>query len=49
MQEGKQSWIDSLMVYKDVRMVMILLLGAISGFPWALIGSSLSLWLKEEG
>jgi len=49
MQEGKQSWIDSLMVYKDIRMVRILLLGAISGFPWVLIGSSLSLWLKEEG
>ena len=49
MQEGKQSWIDSLLVYKDVRMVRILLLGAISGFPWVLIGSSLSLWLKEEG
>jgi len=30
-------------------MVRILLLGAISGFPWVLIGSSLSLWLKEEG
>jgi PAT family beta-lactamase induction signal transducer AmpG len=25
------------------------LLGAISGFPWVLIGSSLSLWLKEDG
>ena len=49
MQEGKQSWIDSLMVYKDIRMVRIVLLGAISGFPWVLIGSSLSLWLKEEG
>jgi len=30
-------------------MLRILLLGAISGFPWVLIGSSLSLWLKEEG
>ena len=49
MQEGKQSWIDSLMLYKDIRMVRILLLGAISGFPWVLIGSSLTLWLKEEG
>ena len=47
--EKKQSWIDSLMVYKDIRMVRILLLGAISGFPWVLIGSSLSLWLKEDG
>ena len=30
-------------------MLKILLLGAISGFPWVIIGSSLSLWLKEEG
>ena len=49
MQEGKQSWIDSLMIYKDIRMVRILLIGAISGFPWVLIATSLSLWLKEEG
>jgi len=49
MTETKDSWIDSLRVYKDIRMVRILLLGAISGFPWVLIGSSLSLWLKEEG
>ena len=49
MEEKKQNWVDSLLVYKDVRMVRILLLGAISGFPWVLIASSLSLWLKEEG
>jgi PAT family beta-lactamase induction signal transducer AmpG len=49
MIEKKQSWLDSFKVYKDIRMVRILLLGAISGFPWVLIGSSLSLWLKEEG
>ena len=49
MMETKDSWIDSLRVYKDIRMVRILLLGAISGFPWVLIASSLSLWLKEEG
>jgi PAT family beta-lactamase induction signal transducer AmpG len=30
-------------------MARILLLGMISGFPWVLIGSSLSLWLKEDG
>ena len=30
-------------------MLRILVLGAISGFPWVLIGSSLSLWLKEDG
>ena len=49
MSETKQSWRESLLVYKDIRMLRILLLGAISGFPWVLIASSLSLWLKEEG
>jgi|TARA_B100001093_G_C26813663_1_gene1008701 PAT family beta-lactamase induction signal transducer AmpG len=48
-KEKKQSWLDSLTVYKDIRMLRILLLGSISGFPWVLIASSLSLWLKEEG
>ena len=45
----QQSWLGSLIIYKDIRMIRILLLGAISGFPWVLIASSLSLWLKEEG
>ena len=45
----KQSFKDSLKIYLDRRMIRILLLGVISGFPWVLIGSSLSLWLKEEG
>ncbi len=45
----KQSFKESLKVYGDRRMLRILLLGAISGFPWVIIGSSLSLWLKEEG
>ena len=45
----KHSWTESFLVYRDVRMLRILLLGAISGFPWVLIASSLSLWLKEEG
>ena len=40
---------QSLTVYLERRMVRILLLGIISGFPWVLIGSSLSLWLKEDG
>ena len=45
----KQSFAESFKVYLDRRMLRILLLGIISGFPWVLIGSSLSLWLKEEG
>ena len=38
-----------LAAYADRRMWRIFLLGTISGFPWVLIGSSLSLWLKDEG
>ena len=45
----KQSLSETFSVYLDKRMVKILLLGAISGFPWVIIGSSLSLWLKEDG
>ena len=39
----------SLGIFLEKRMLKIFLLGIISGFPWVLIGSSLSLWLKEEG
>ena len=45
----KQSFSETFSIYFDKRMLKILLLGAISGFPWVLIGSSLSLWLKEDG
>jgi MFS transporter, PAT family, beta-lactamase induction signal transducer AmpG len=45
----KQSISETFSIYLDKRMLKILLLGAISGFPWVLIGSSLSLWLKEDG
>ena len=45
----KQSISETFSIYFDMRMLKILLLGAISGFPWVLIGSSLSLWLKEDG
>ena len=45
----KKSLSEAFSVYLDRRMLRILLLGIISGFPWVLIGSSLSLWLKEDG
>ena len=45
----KQSLSETFSIYLDKRMFKILLLGAISGFPWVLIGSVLSLWLKEDG
>ena len=44
-----QKIIESLAVYWERRMARIMLLGIISGFPWVLIGSSLTLWLKEDG
>ena len=40
---------DLFKYFFEKRMMKILLLGAISGFPWVIIGSSLSLWLREEG
>ncbi|MDA9180859.1 MFS transporter [Pelagibacteraceae bacterium] len=45
----KKSLAKTFSIYFDQRMIKILLLGAISGFPWVIIGSSLSLWLKEDG
>ncbi len=45
----KQTLAETFSVYFDSRMIKILLLGAISGFPWVIIGSCLSLWLKEDG
>ena len=44
-----QGLAESLAVYFERRMARILLLGIISGFPWVLIGSSLTLWLTEDG
>ena len=47
--EIKAKQMTGLSTYLDRRMWRILLLGAMSGFPWVLIGSALSLWLKEDG
>ena len=44
-----RSFADALAVYKDTRMLKILLIGSMSGFPWVLIASMMSLWLKSEG
>jgi len=45
----KASWRDSLRIYKDQRLVAIFLFGISSGFPWVMIGSAMSAWLKEAG
>jgi PAT family beta-lactamase induction signal transducer AmpG len=43
------SWIRSLRVYRDKRMLAILLMGFASGLPLALTGATLSIWLKQSG
>jgi PAT family beta-lactamase induction signal transducer AmpG len=35
--------------FKDKRLINIFLFGISSGFPWVLIGSVMSAWLKDEG
>ena len=40
--------LDYIKLYLDKRMKRIFLFGFISGFPWVIIGSALSLWLKEN-
>lgn len=43
------SWISTLQTYRDIRLLWIFLMGVASGFPWVLIASGLSGWLKDEG
>ena len=40
--------LEYIKLYLDKRMKRIFLFGFMSGFPWVLIGSALSLWLKEN-
>jgi len=43
------SWKASLLIYKDIRVLRLLILGFSSGLPILLIFSTLSLWLKSAG
>ncbi|BBB22402.1 MFS transporter, PAT family, beta-lactamase induction signal transducer AmpG [Abyssogena phaseoliformis symbiont OG214] len=36
-------------IYLDKRMLFIFLNGVASGFPWVIIGSAMTLWLKDAG
>lgn len=42
-------WIAKANLYLDRRVVSIFILGIAQGFPWVMIGSVLTLWLKENG
>ncbi|MEO9946646.1 MFS transporter [Paraglaciecola sp.] len=40
---------ETLRCYKDRRLLTIFLFGIASGFPWVMISSVMSAWLKDEG
>jgi len=42
-------WFESAAIYRDPRVITILFLGFSSGLPLALTGTTLALWLREEG
>jgi PAT family beta-lactamase induction signal transducer AmpG len=43
------AWLTALSVYRDRRVLAILVLGFASGLPLALTGQTLQAWLKESG
>jgi MFS transporter, PAT family, beta-lactamase induction signal transducer AmpG len=45
----KASWRESLAVYLQPRVVIVMLLGFSSGLPLALSGSTLLVWMRESG
>src|ERR1700761_2720805 len=45
----KSSWRESLAVYLQPRVLIVLLLGFSSGLPLALSGSTLQIWMREAG
>ncbi|USD64708.1 MFS transporter [Vibrio sp. SCSIO 43136] len=44
-----QSWAETIRSYLDKRLLWVFMLGCSSGFPWVLIGSNMSGWLKDAG
>lgn len=43
------TWSDTIRSYADKRLFWVFILGCSSGFPWVLIGSGMSGWLKDIG
>ena len=48
MNQQQSSFLDTFKLYIDKRIIIIFLLGISSGFPWVIIGSAMSAWLKES-
>jgi PAT family beta-lactamase induction signal transducer AmpG len=40
---------ETLNYFKDKRLLTVFCLGIASGFPWVMIGSAMTGWLKDEG
>lgn len=49
MTAGFRDWADSLKIYLDRRIAVILVLGFASGLPVPLVFSNLSIWLRDVG
>lgn len=49
MANASMSWSDTVRSYLDKRLLWVFMLGCSSGFPWVLIGSNMSGWLKDAG
>src|SRR5438309_10390026 len=47
--DPRSSWRDSLAVYLQPRVLIVLFLGFSSGLPLALSGSTLLVWMREAG
>jgi PAT family beta-lactamase induction signal transducer AmpG len=43
----EQGWLATLRIYRDPRLWFIFLLGCSSGYPWVLISSAMTGWLKD--
>ncbi|WP_025559273.1 hypothetical protein, partial [Vibrio parahaemolyticus] len=43
------TWLETVKSYLDKRLMWVFMLGCSSGFPWVLIGSNMSGWLKDAG
>ncbi|MCG9678074.1 MFS transporter [Vibrio sp. Isolate23] len=46
---SSMSWLATIRSYFDKRLLWVFMLGCSSGFPWVLIGSNMSGWLKDAG
>ncbi|RQW63903.1 AmpG family muropeptide MFS transporter [Vibrio viridaestus] len=46
---NRNTWLNTFKSYLDIRLAWVFMLGCSSGFPWVLIGSNMSGWLKDAG